>query len=475
MSLAQTLLACLPEVILALGLLGLLGGGVLLRREEAAPAVYAGAAFCLLLAGLALPLAPAGPSELFGGSFVIDSFSQVMKGFALLGALAAVLTARGFSGAERLDRFEYPVLILIAALGMMLMISAHDLIAVYLGLEMQSLALYVLVTFRRDLPAAGEAGLKYFVLGALSSGLLLYGCSLVYGFSGSLTFGNFGGAEAPAAVIVGMVFILAGMAFKISAVPFHMWTPDVYQGAPAPVVLFLAAAPKLAAMSLLARLTVEGFGGLEDQWRQIIIFLSAASMLLGAFAAIGQTSIKRLIAYSSIGHMGYALIGLAAGAPGIESLAIYMIIYMITVIGVFCALLSLRRGSLVLEDLSDFDGLARTRPLLGFIIAAFMFSLAGIPPLAGFFAKFYVFLAAIEAGLVWLAIIGVVSSVIAAYYYLAIVKRIYFDEPVQTPEFHLPGGARAFLTLAVALVLFFAVVPQPVAAFARLAAGALTR
>jgi NADH-quinone oxidoreductase subunit N len=356
------------------------------------------------------------------------------------------------------------------------MVSANSLIALYLGLELQSLALYVIAAFNRDSTRSTEAGLKYFVLGALSSGMLLYGASMVYGFTGSVDFNVIAHvleAGANTGVIFGLVFVLAGLTFKISAVPFHMWTPDVYEGAPTPVTAFFAGAPKLAAMALIINLLYSAFPHLLPEWQQIIVFISIASMVLAAFAAIGQNNIKRLMAYSSIGHMGYALVGLAAGTPeGLRGVLIYMTIYVIMNIGVFCCILMMRRQEGMVESIDDLAGLSRHQPLLAFVFAMLMFSLAGIPPLAGFFGKFYVFMAAIQAHLYPLAVIGVLSSVVGAFYYLRIVKVMYFDEPAEAFE-PMPGELTAMLTISGIFTMLFFVYPLPIIAGAQSAVAAL--
>jgi NADH-quinone oxidoreductase subunit N len=356
-------------------------------------------------------------------------------------------------------KFEFPVLVLFAAAGMLMMISANDLIALYVGLELQSLSLYVIATFKRDSARSAEAGLKYFVLGALSSGMLLYGASLVYGFTGQTTFSGIAAAlaasETSLGLVFGLVFLIAGLAFKVSAVPFHMWTPDVYEGAPTPVTAFFAAAPKVAAMTMFIRILVDAFAPITSDWQQIIAFIAIASMLLGAFAAIGQSNIKRLMAYSSIGHMGFALVGLAAGnETGVQGVIIYLLIYMAMTLGAFACILSMRRRDAMVEDIADLAGLSRTNPIMAFMLAMILFSLAGIPPLAGFFAKFYVFLAAIEANLYTLAVIGVLASVVGAYYYLRIVKIMYFDEPAEGFE-PMPMELRLVLGVSGAFVLLF--------------------
>ena len=356
----------------------------------------------------------------------------------LIGSGGALILSLDYLTFEKQQKFEYGALFLLATLGMLMLISASDLIALYLGLELMSLPLYVIAASNRENARSTEAGLKYFVLGALSSGMLLYGASLIYGFTGTINFAGIAKATqngASIGLIFGLVFLFVGFCFKISAVPFHMWTPDVYEGAPTPVTAFFAAAPKVAAIAIFARATVVAFPGITQQWQQIVVFVSIASMVLGAFAAIGQRNIKRLMAYSSIGHMGYALVGLAAGTPeGVQGVLVYMSIYVAMTLGTFAVILSMRRDGKYVENISDLAGLARTHPTMAFFLGVLLFSLAGIPPLAGFFAKFYVFLAAIKAGLFTLAVIGVLSSVVGAYYYLTIVKIMYFDEPVKSFE-----------------------------------------
>jgi NADH-quinone oxidoreductase subunit N len=390
--------------------------------------------------------------------------------------VTTLLLSVDFMRRNRVGGFEFPVLLLLATLGMMMLISASDFIALYLGLELMSLALYVVAAYQRDNLRASEAGLKYFVLGALSSGMLLYGVSLMYGYSGTVSFAGVAASlkgHSPLGVVFGLVFVLAGLAFKISAVPFHMWTPDVYEGAPTPVTTFFASAPKMAAMAVLVRVTLTAFPGVADEWRQIVTFVSIASMALGAFAAIGQTNIKRLMAYSSIGHMGFALVGLAAGTvEGAHGVIIYMAIYLVMTLGTFAGILSMRREGLYVENISDLAGLARTNAPMAFFLATMMFSLAGVPPLAGFFAKFYVFAAAMKADLYGLAVIGVLLSAVSAFYYLRIVKIMYFDEPAKAFD---PQGAatRIVLALSTAAVIFYALAPAPLTNAAMAAAKSL--
>jgi NADH-quinone oxidoreductase subunit N len=454
-------LPALPEIVLAIGTMLLLLLGAY-RKSNALGIVSLGSVVLLVALFIIILGWGEGTVRTFGGMFVMDGFGVFMKELILLGAAASIVVSIGYLRRERLDRFEFPILTLLSVLGMMIMVSANDLISLYVGLEMQSLALYVLAAFGRDTLRSTEAGLKYFVLGALSSGFLLYGASLVYGFTGATNFQSIAmsisaSPDVSVGVIFGIVFILAGLAFKVSAVPFHMWTPDVYEGSPTPVTTFFATAPKVAAMGLLVRVMTTAFPGLLDQWQQIIVFISIASMALGAFAAIGQTNIKRMMAYSAIGHIGYAMLGLAAGTQqGVQSIIIYLSIYIVMTFGAFVVILAMRRPGGMVEDISDLAGLSKTNPILAFAMAIMMFSLAGIPPLGGFFAKFYVFMAAIDANLVALSIIGVVTSVVGAFYYLRVVKVMYFDEPA--PEF-LPSvdkGMGALLAASsVAILLFF--------------------
>ncbi len=471
------LLAILPEITLAVGAMALLMVGVGGRDQERGELVLWLAVAVLVLAGIFVATGE-GTVTLFTGSFIVDPYARMLKLLALVGAtVALVMSLTYWRDTDGGVKFEYPVLLLFAATGMLMMISAYDLIALYVGLELQSLALYVVAAFKRDSARSSEAGLKYFVLGALSSGMLLYGASLVYGFTGSTEFAQIAGAVQPSGanlgLIFGLVFLLAGFAFKISAVPFHMWTPDVYEGAPTPVAAFFAAAPKIAAMALLVRVMISAFPAVTTEWQQIVIFLAIASMALGSFAAIGQRNIKRLMAYSSIGHMGYALVGLAPGtAEGVQGVIVYLAIYLVMTLGTFAFILSLRRDGKMVEEISQLSGLSRTSPLMALMLAILLFSLAGIPPLAGFFAKFYVFLAAIESGLYALAVIGVLLSVVGAFYYLRIVKIMYFDEPVESFE-PMPRILAVVLGASGVLILFFFVYPAPLVAAAGVAANSL--
>jgi NADH-quinone oxidoreductase subunit N len=463
-----------PELLVIAGALALLLLGAI-RGERVAGMVDIAAILILLVAAGLTVLQPGERVEIFGGSFVVDDFSRFLKVLALLGSAAALLLSIDYFRIQNIHRFEFGILVLTAAAGMMVMISARDLVMLYLGLELMSLSLYVIAAIDRDNLRSTEAGLKYFVLGGLSSGMLLYGASLIYGFTGTVGFtGIAAAAKVPTiGLVFGLVFLFAGLAFKVSAVPFHMWTPDVYEGAPTPVTAFFAAAPKVAAIALFIRVAIEAFPGIVPQWQQIIVFISIASMVLGAFAAIGQRNIKRLMAYSSIGHVGYALVGLAAGTQtGIQGVLIYMAIYVAMTLGTFACILAMRRAGGMVEEIDELAGLARTQPMVAFFLAALLFSLAGIPPLAGFFAKFYVFLAAIDAKLYALAVIGVVSSVVGAFYYLRIVKLMYMDEPAGA-FLPMPNELRVVLGICGLFVIFFFLYPSPLVAAAATAAKSL--
>jgi NADH-quinone oxidoreductase subunit N len=410
----------------------------------------------------------------FGGAFISDPFAHFMKIVTLIGSVVTLVMSVGFAKAEKFDKFEFPVLILMATLGMLLMISANNMLALYMGLELQSLSLYVIAAINRDSVRSTEAGLKYFVLGALSSGMLLYGISLIYGFTGHTGFADIAaamsGSDRNIGLVFGLVFVLAGLAFKISAVPFHMWTPDVYEGAPTPVTAFFAAAPKMAAMALIVRVVVGAFEPALIDWQQIIVFVAIASMLLGAFAAIGQRNIKRLMAYSSIGHMGYALVGLSAGTlDGVKGVAIYMLIYLVMTLGAFACILAMRRKDGNVEQIDDLAGAISTNPFMATVLTVLMFSLAGIPPLAGFWAKWYVFLAAIQANLYTLAVIGVLASVVGAYYYLRVIKIMWFDEAESRFE-PMAGELRLVLALTGAFVTFYVLIGGPINSVAQAAA-----
>jgi NADH-quinone oxidoreductase subunit N len=443
-----------------LTLLLLLYGAFLGNRSTATVSWLSVITMCL-----AAILVISGPIErvtAFNHLFVVDEFSNYAKLLILLAAALTLILAMPYNKRENILQFEFPILILFAVVGMMMMVSANDLISLYLGIELQSLSLYILATIRRDSAKSAEAGLKYFVLGALSSGILLYGMSMVYGFSGStgfdsltIVFDNYSDNKSIIGVTVGLVFILAGLAFKVSAVPFHMWTPDVYEGAPTPITAFFAIAPKVAAMILIIRILIQPFGEFFDQWQQIIWFISAASMILGAFAAINQSNIKRLMAYSSIGHMGFILVGLVAGnESGTQAVLLYLTIYLFMNIGTFACILAMRRQGRMVEDIDQLAGLSRTNPIMAICITVFMFSMAGIPPLAGFFGKYFIFKAAIEANLYTLTVLGLLASVVSAYYYLRIVKLMYFDSPLGS--FDLPVGKEiSIVTIGMSVVVVF--------------------
>ncbi|MBN8241631.1 NADH-quinone oxidoreductase subunit NuoN [Nitratireductor aquimarinus] len=467
-----SLILATPELILAVGAMALLMVGVF--SGPRANSTVTGLAVALLVAVIALMVVFPADGRAFGGAFVSDGFARFMKILTLVGSVVTLVMSVGFAKAEKFDKFEFPVLIMLATLGMMLMISANDMIALYMGLELQSLALYVVAAINRDSARSTEAGLKYFVLGALSSGMMLYGISLVYGFTGNTGFdviaATLTGAERELGLVFGLVFVLAGLAFKISAVPFHMWTPDVYEGAPTPVTAFFAAAPKMAAMALLVRVTMSAFEPIASDWQQIIIFVSIASMVLGAFAAIGQRNIKRLMAYSSIGHVGYALVGLAANSEaGVAGVAIYMLIYLAMTLGTFAVILAMRRNDANVEQVDDLAGLSTTNPMMATVMTILMFSLAGIPPLAGFWGKWFVFLPAIQAGLYPLAVIGLVASVVSAFYYLRVIKIMWFDESSGAFQ-PMAGELRFVMLLSGAFVLLYAVIAGPVGRIAEAAA-----
>ena len=462
MNLVQTFSVALPEFILVAVSLSLVLVAAFANSSESEASTLKLVRSLSLggygLAFLTLFMPPAGQVVLFNGLFAIDGFAIYMKGLVLLGAFfASWLVSDGWG--EGVDRAEFHLLVLMAVLGMLLMISAHDLIALYMGLELQSLPLYVIAAMRTNSLKSSEAGLKYFLLGALSSGMLLYGASLVYGFAGSTAYADIATSlndDVSVGLTVGMVFLLSGLAFKISAAPFHMWTPDVYEGAPTPVTALFAIVPKVAAMTLIMNVTYFAFSGISDQWSQILIALSVASMIVGATGAIMQQNIKRMLAYSSIAHMGYALAGLAAGSPdGAAAVVIYMTTYVFMGAGAFSIIMSLRRDDAPVERISDLSGLSSTHPLLAAGMMVVMFSMAGIPPLAGFFGKWYVFLAAVNAGLVSLAIIGVLTSVVGAFYYLRIIKLMYFEDADAPLDEGMSRQNRLVLVASLAFIILF--------------------
>ena len=465
----------IPEFVLGIGGMALLIFGVL-SKDNKFTACITGAVLLLLVTAAFVIATPA--SILFGGLFQTSDFTRYADLLILLGAAAALILAVDYNQRQDIDRFEYPVLVLFATLGMLVMVSAGDLMTLYLGLELQSLSLYICAALARDELRSTEAGLKYFVLGALASGLLVYGISLVYGFGGTTNFAALSHvlADSKAAgygTVIGIVFVLVGLAFKLSAAPFHMWTPDVYEGAPTSVTALFGTAPKVAAMALLLSVMLGPFGHLLSQWQMLIEILSVISMLLGALAAIGQTNIKRLMAYSSIGHMGYALIGLAAGTQaGVQATLVYIAIYVVMSFGTFACIIAMRRQGSQVETIADLAGLSTQRPGYALALAVLMWSMAGIPPLSGFFGKLYVFSAAINAGLTALAIIGVLTSVIGAFYYLRVVKVMYFD--AGNPNFDkTAGGVRIVMFVGAVATALLVFIPGPLIAAAQAAAKAL--
>src|SRR4051812_34934340 len=476
MTLQADLMVLLPELILAVGAMALLLTGAVMG-EKSAPIISWSAVALLVVAGAATVTGP-DHAFAFHNAFVADGFSRFAKLLILAGAAFSILLADEFFSDIKLSRFELPVLMLLATLGMLLMVSAGSFLSLYMGLELQSLALYVLAAFNRDHLRSTEAGLKYFVLGALSSGMLLYGISLLYGFTGSVEFATIAHVIRETGVslgiLFGLVFLIAGLAFKVSAVPFHMWTPDVYEGAPTPVTAYFATAAKVAAFCLFLRAILIPFPDALAQWRQIIVFISVLSMALGAIAAIGQTNIKRLMAYSSIGHMGYALLGLAAGtATGVQGVLIYLAVYVFTNLGVFACIQTMRRGGKSVETIADLAGLARTDIRFALIFAMLFLSLAGLPPFAGFLAKFYIFLAAIQAGLLVPAVLGVLASTIGLVYYLRLAKIMFFDEPAPALDARTSLSPKLIMAVSAAVTLLLIIAPLPLINAAGAAAKAL--
>ncbi len=454
----------LPEIFISLSIMFLLLLGVF--KENSSKIIFNLSLFVLLITTIITfnETFSVTRSVLFNKSFIIDQMSSLMKIITLIGGFLVLVISSSYLKIFKIYNIEYPILILSSILGMMVMISANDLIVFYMGLELQSLALYVLATYNRDQLKSSEAGLKYFVLSALSSGLLLYGCSLMYGFSGSTNFDIISAQlnSDDYVLTFGIVFILVGLAFKISAVPFHMWAPDVYEGSPTTVTLFFTMVPKIAALTVFIRFLYVPFFNLLDQWQMIIVFLSIASMLFGAIAAIGQTNIKRLIAYSSIGHIGYTLAGLAtASNEGIQSSIVYISIYVLMNLALFSCLLMLKRKNEYFEDIEDLSGLSKNHPLLSISLLIILFSLAGIPPLAGFFAKFYIFKAVLEQSMYFLAIVGLLSTVIAAFYYLRIIKIIYFDKEREKYDSDHSIWLKFSLTFSTILILLYFIFPSP--------------
>jgi len=452
-----------PEIFLSLSIMFLLILGVFKKNSSK---LILNISLIILLIGAVITFNETlgiGEVTLFNGSIVIDYLASFMKIITLLSAFLVLVVSSNYLRLLKIFKIEYPILILSSVLGMMIMISSNDLIVFYMGLELQSLALYVLATFDRDKIKSSEAGLKYFVLSALSSGLLLYGCSLIYGFSGSTNFNEIANQlnSNEYALTFGIVFILVGLAFKISAVPFHMWAPDVYEGSPTSVTLFFTMVPKIAALTVFIRFLYVPFLNLIEQWQMILIFLSIASMLFGAIAAIGQKNLKRLVAYSSIGHVGYALAGLATGSnEGIQSSVIYIIIYILMNLGLFCCLLMMKRNNEYYENIDDLSGLSKNHPLLALSLLIILFSLAGIPPLAGFFAKFYIFKTVVEQSMYFLAIVGLLSTVIAAFYYLRLIKLMYFDKEKEKYDTDHSLWLKFSLSVSTLLILIYFIFPS---------------
>tara|TARA_Y100000590_G_scaffold469078_1_gene654768 strand:+ start:770 stop:2182 length:1413 start_codon:yes stop_codon:yes gene_type:complete len=457
----QTIIYIFPELFLSLSIMTILMIGVFVKKSFKLVNLLT---IVTLIFTIALVLNQKNETiKIFNDSYIIDNFSIIMKTITLLFCLLILFSSKEYVKINNIDKIEYPIVILTSVLGMILMISSFDLIVFYLGLELQSLSLYILASFKREDERSTEAGLKYFVLSALATGLLLYGSSLIYGFTGSTNFEIISKNLDPNNIgaVFGIVFIIIGLAFKVSAVPFHMWTPDVYEGAPTSVTSFFALVPKIAALAVFIRFMYVPFSNVIDQWQIIIIFISIASMILGATAAIGQKNIKRLMAYSSIGHMGYALAGLAPGTNiGIQSTIIYLIIYLVMNLGAFGCIFMMRRENTYLENINDLSGMSKNHPVLALSFLIILFSLAGIPPLAGFFAKFYIFMAVIKSEMYILAIIGLLTTVISAFYYLRIIKIIYFDKPKKPFEINYDWGLKISLILSSVLVLIYFIYPS---------------
>ena len=469
----------LPEIVLSVYAMVALMVAVYGRKDDWTPALVWVTAAVLAICGLWIGVSgPVGAG--FFGMIVNDAFARFSKVTILLSAAAVLLMSEGYMARRGLLRFEYPILVTLASVGMMVMVSAGDLIALYMGLELQSLSAYVIAAIRRDSAKSTEAGLKYFILGSLSSGLLLYGASLVYGFAGTTAFAGIieaaGEGRVSLGLLFGLVFVSAGMAFKISAVPFHMWTPDVYEGSPTPVTAFFATAPKMAAMGMFARVLFDAFGGVVADWQQILALLSVASMFLGGVAAIGQRNIKRLMAYSSIAHMGYALMGLAAGtAFGVQAMLVYMAIYIVMNVGTFAFILSMERNGTPVTDIRALNMYSKSEPLRALAMLVLLFSLAGVPPLVGFFAKYYVLAAAVQAGLTWLAVLGVIAAVINAFYYMRIVFYMYFGEEGEGVETSASPVLWGFLMASAAVMVLGVINLFGVEAMAEAAAASLVR
>ena len=456
----QTIIYILPELFISISVMIFLMLGVFIKKSF--KLINLLTIISLFFAIILVFNQPNETIKIFNQSYIIDKFSIFMKILTLFFCLLILISSKDYIKKNNIDRMEYPIIVLASTLGMLLMISSYDLIIFYLGLELQSLCLYILAAFKREEPKSTEAGLKYFVLSALASGLLLYGCSLIYGFTGSTNFENISNSldKNNTGAVFGIVFILVGLAFKVSAVPFHMWTPDVYEGAPTSVTSFFALVPKIAAISVFIRFMYVPFINVISEWQLIIIFLSIASMILGAVAAIGQNNIKRLMAYSSIGHMGYALAGLAVGNnEGIQSTIIYLTIYLLMNLGAFGLIFMMKRENIFYENINELSGLSKNHPILALSFLIILFSLAGIPPLAGFFAKFYIFMSVIEAKMYLLAIVGLVTTVISAFYYLRIIKIIYFDKAKKPFDENYDWGLKISLIFSSIMILIYFIYP----------------
>ena len=457
----QSIILILPELFLAISIMSLLMIGVFVKKSFRLVNLLT--ILSLIFATALVLNQPNKIIKIFNESYIIDEFSIFMKTLTLIFSFLLLLSSKDYIKCNNMDKIEYPIIILTSTLGMFLMISSYDLIVFYLGLELQSLSLYILASFKRNDEKSTEAGLKFFVLSALSTGLLLYGFSLIYGFTGSTNFETISNnlEKTNTGAVFGLVFIIVGLAFKVSAVPFHMWTPDVYEGAPTSVTSFFALIPKIAALAVFIRFMYVPFVNIIAHWQIIIVFLSIGSMILGAFAAIGQNNIKRLMAYSSIGHMGYALAGLATATnSGIQSTIIYLTIYLVMNLGIFGCIFMMKRENIFYENINELSGLSKNHPMLAFSFLIILFSLAGIPPLAGFFAKFYIFMSVIESGMYTLAVIGLVTTVISAFYYLRIIKIIYFDKPKKPFEETYDLGIKIPLIISSFLILIYFIYPS---------------
>jgi len=451
----------IPEIFLSISIFSLLMIGVFIKNSF--ETVYRLSIFVILLILLIILSGDNESAKIFSESFIVDKFSLYSKTLILISTFFVLLISKRYIVDIKNNKFEYPIIVLLSLLGMFVMVSSNDLILFYLGLELQSLALYILASIDRDNIKSSEAGIKYFVLGALSSGLLLYGCSLMYGFTGSTNFEEIASnsGDFNVGTIFGMVFILVGLAFKVSAVPFHMWTPDVYQGSPTSVTSFFSVVPKVAGIAIFIKFMYLPFREVLNEWQYILVFMSIASMILGAVAAMGQTNIKRLMAYSSIGHIGYAIAGIATGTEsGFKSTLVYISIYVVMNIGAFACILLMKREGKYLEEIDELSGLSKNHPLISFALLIILFSLAGIPPLAGFFAKFYIFMAVIESGMYTLAIVGLVATVVSAFYYIRIIKIMYFDEPKKSFEKFTDYRIYGPIVLSCILLLSFFLYPS---------------